>query len=189
MPRRKIHQQVKQQADPPYSGSLPSRSEVQRKKKKKVRKKRKTAFPLIKILAAFFILMPTVVIIFMDFFEKNTLPLIKEISNSGYETVNVIRHSPASDHPNLEEVQEVPGQLLTATDEKKSEISEEQKIVGDKMKGIKQSEHVVVPGDTLFNIAITYYHSSEGMKIIREWNNLNGDEIQLGQKLKVPVKK
>ncbi|WP_040374469.1 hypothetical protein [Peribacillus psychrosaccharolyticus] len=58
MPRKKRHQRVKLEADPPSPGSLPSRSEVQRRKKKKKKKKKKirkkkSVFPLIKILAAF----------------------------------------------------------------------------------------------------------------------------------------
>lgn len=185
MPRKKRHQRVKLEADPPSPGSLPSRSEVQRrkKKKKKIRKK-KSVFPLIKILAAFFIFIPLLVILLMDIFEKKTLPLIKEISN-GYETVSIVPHSTA---PIKTEEQEVQEQTTAASEAGDDQTAEKQKIVADETEGIKQRYHVVVPGDTLFTIAITYYHSKEGMEIIREWNQLDSDEVQLGQKLKVPVK-
>lgn len=187
MPRKKRHQRVKLEADPPSPGSLPSRSEVQRRKKKKKKKKirkKKSVFPLIKILAAFFIFMPLLVILLMDIFEKKTLPLIKEISN-GYETVSIVPHSTA---PLKTEEQEVQEQTTVASDAGEDQTGEKKKTVADETEGIKQSYHVVVPGDTLFTIAITYYHSSEGMEIIREWNQLDSDEVQLGQKLKVPVK-
>ncbi|MEK3797590.1 LysM peptidoglycan-binding domain-containing protein [Peribacillus sp. FSL H8-0477] len=184
MPRKKRHQRVKVEADPPSPGSLPSRSEVKRRKnkKKKIRKK-KSGFPLIKILAAFFIFVPLAVILFMDIIEKKTLPLIKEISN-GYETVSVVPHSTEP----LKEDHEVSEQTTVVSDAGKDGRTEEQKTVADKTDGITQRYHVVVPGDTLFTIAITYYHSSEGMDIIRDWNKLDSDEVQLGQKLKVPVK-
>ena len=180
MPRKKRHQRVKLEADPSAPGSLPSRSEVQRRKKKKIRKK-KTGFPLIKILAAFFIFIPLAVILFMDIFEKKTLPLIKEISN-GYETVSVVPHSTAS----LNKEHEAPEQTTAASNAGKDEGDEE--TTAAETEGIKQRYHVVVPGDTLLTIAIAYYHSREGMEIIREWNKLDSDEVQLGQKLKVPVK-
>ncbi|WP_040374468.1 LysM peptidoglycan-binding domain-containing protein [Peribacillus psychrosaccharolyticus] len=120
----------------------------------------------------------------MDIFEKKTLPLIKEISN-GYETVSIVPHATA---PLKTEEQEMQEQTTVASDAGEDQTAEKQKTVADETEGIKQSYHVVVPGDTLFTIAITYYHSSEGMEIIREWNQLDSDEVQLGQKLKVPVK-
>ena len=56
----------------------------------------------------------------------------------------------------------------------------------------KQSEeniayHTVGQGENLFRISLKYYNSQNGMEIIREANNLQGDEIQLGQVLKIPL--
>jgi LysM repeat protein len=47
--------------------------------------------------------------------------------------------------------------------------------------------HTVVQGENLFRVSMKYYQSQSGMEIIRKANNLNGDEIQLGQVLKIPL--
>ncbi|MDQ0232929.1 LysM peptidoglycan-binding domain-containing protein [Metabacillus malikii] len=47
--------------------------------------------------------------------------------------------------------------------------------------------HTVSSDDTLFKIAIKYYNSRAGEDIIRKYNGLNGDEIFVGQKLKIPL--
>lgn len=56
----------------------------------------------------------------------------------------------------------------------------------------KQNEklvyHTVQSGETLFRVAMKYYHSQAGIEIIRQANNLQGNEIQLGQVLKIPLK-
>ncbi|HZG73870.1 MAG TPA: LysM peptidoglycan-binding domain-containing protein [Chondromyces sp.] len=47
--------------------------------------------------------------------------------------------------------------------------------------------HTVKPQETVFRIAMNYYQSQEGIAIIREANNLNGNEIHTGQVLKIPL--
>ncbi len=47
--------------------------------------------------------------------------------------------------------------------------------------------HTVGPGETLFNIAIKYYNSRTGEDIIRQYNGINGNEIYVGQELKIPI--
>ncbi|TCN23010.1 LysM peptidoglycan-binding domain-containing protein [Mesobacillus foraminis] len=48
--------------------------------------------------------------------------------------------------------------------------------------------HTVQSGETLFRVAMKYYQSQAGIEIIRKANNLQGNEIQLGQVLKIPLK-
>ncbi|USK58654.1 LysM peptidoglycan-binding domain-containing protein [Peribacillus asahii] len=49
--------------------------------------------------------------------------------------------------------------------------------------------HTVKPQETVFSISMTYYKSKEGIPLIQKWNNLNGNNIWVGQKLKIPLKK
>jgi LysM repeat protein len=49
--------------------------------------------------------------------------------------------------------------------------------------------HTVKSGETLYRIAINYYHSKEGISIIKEANNLKTEQINLGQVLKIPLEK
>jgi LysM repeat protein len=47
--------------------------------------------------------------------------------------------------------------------------------------------HKVEKGETLYRIAINYYHSDAGIEKIKTANNLQSNEIQLGQTLKIPL--
>lgn len=47
--------------------------------------------------------------------------------------------------------------------------------------------HTVQPGETLFRIAMKYYQSQAGIEKIRQANGISGNEISVGQKLKVPL--
>jgi LysM repeat protein len=49
--------------------------------------------------------------------------------------------------------------------------------------------HTVKSGETLYRIAINYYHSKEGINTIKEANNLKTEQINLGQVLKIPLEK
>lgn len=47
--------------------------------------------------------------------------------------------------------------------------------------------HTVQPQETLFKLAKKYYHSANGIEIIKKSNNLRSDEIKVGQVLKIPL--
>jgi LysM repeat protein len=49
--------------------------------------------------------------------------------------------------------------------------------------------HTVKSGENLYRIALKYYHSKAGEDIIRKANNISGNEIYLGQVLKIPLNK
>lgn len=48
--------------------------------------------------------------------------------------------------------------------------------------------HEVQPGENLFRIAKKYYGSRDGEQIIRDYNQINGNDIYAGQLLKIPIK-
>ncbi|MDQ0161502.1 LysM peptidoglycan-binding domain-containing protein [Bacillus alveayuensis] len=47
--------------------------------------------------------------------------------------------------------------------------------------------HTVQPGETLYRISMKYYQSRDGEEKIRQYNHLNGNEIYVGQVLKIPL--
>ncbi|WP_064090993.1 LysM peptidoglycan-binding domain-containing protein [Rossellomorea aquimaris] len=47
--------------------------------------------------------------------------------------------------------------------------------------------HKVQPQETLFRIAMKYYHSQAGIEKIRQRNNIQDNEIQTGQVLEIPL--
>ncbi|TWE06223.1 LysM domain-containing protein [Neobacillus bataviensis] len=47
--------------------------------------------------------------------------------------------------------------------------------------------HTVKPKETLFKLAIRYYHSKNGVTIIKEANRLQSENIYVGQVLKIPL--
>jgi LysM repeat protein len=56
----------------------------------------------------------------------------------------------------------------------------------------KQSEkvatHVVKDGETLKSIAKQYFSDENGIEIIKKYNDLQEDEVKVGQELKIPIK-
>ncbi|PLR84595.1 hypothetical protein CVD25_05190 [Bacillus canaveralius] len=47
--------------------------------------------------------------------------------------------------------------------------------------------HTVAPGETMYRIAMKYYQSQAGIDKIKQANNIKNNEIQVGQKLKIPI--
>ncbi|MGE8204364.1 LysM peptidoglycan-binding domain-containing protein [Heyndrickxia sp. NPDC080065] len=64
---------------------------------------------------------------------------------------------------------------MNGTNQTISTPSSEQKII----------YHTVQPKETLFSIAMKYYHSQEGIEKIKQWNNIANDDIMAGQVLQI----
>ena len=47
-------------------------------------------------------------------------------------------------------------------------------------------EHVVKSNENLFRIALKYYSSADGVEIIKQYNGIKGNDIRVGQVLKIP---
>jgi len=84
--------------------------------------------------------------------------------------------------------------------EKSTTVKEKEKEAKEKSTNAKEEQpkkeesynvvyHTVQPQETVFSISMTYYKSKEGIPLIQKWNNLNGNNIWVGQKLKIPLKK
>jgi LysM repeat protein len=63
-----------------------------------------------------------------------------------------------------------------------------QEILPDPIKKGKIHYHTVQHGENLFRISLKYYHSQNGIEYIRKANNIQDDEVQAGQVLKIPLK-
>lgn len=138
---------------------LPSRSEIHRKKRKK--NKRKIKFPLLKLLALFFILMPIAIYSLYTYFEQGPLKSVQ--GEDPFETV------------------EMNGKAKEKVPENSGEIDQE--------KEYKILNHTVKDKETIYQISQKYYKSADGVPLIQKWNGLNGKEVQSGQVLKIPIKK
>lgn len=53
----------------------------------------------------------------------------------------------------------------------------------------KMVYHTVQPGETIYRIAMKYYHSNTGINTIKEANHLQNNNIKTGQILKIPLEK
>lgn len=138
---------------------LPSRSEIHRKKRKK--NKRKIKFPLLKLLALFFILMPIAIYSLYTYFEQGSLKSAQE--EDSFEMV------------------ELNGETEEKVSENSGEIDDEDEY--------KFLNHTVKDKETIYQISQKYYKSVEGVSLIQKWNGLNGNEVHSGQVLKIPIKK
>ncbi|WP_049681982.1 LysM peptidoglycan-binding domain-containing protein [Peribacillus loiseleuriae] len=184
------------------SKPLPSRSELRAKKKKK----RKNKFPLIKILAAFFIAMPVAIYFLLPYLEKQEpISLTPQKKISGFETVEVTKRinsvesneTVGPEQGKTTDMKAVPAvsKLPKGIEEPEgkssasvSEMKEKKDKKQDSKDGYQIVYHTVSPNESLFIIAMNYYKSAAGIERIKEWNHIKGDEIQVGQVLKIPVK-
>ncbi|MCA1063225.1 LysM peptidoglycan-binding domain-containing protein [Rossellomorea sp. AcN35-11] len=191
---------------------LPARSELHRKKKQK--NKWKLKYPLISLLLFFFILMPLTVFSIYSYFDNRDGPLLVMSEDAGgVEEVRYDQGDPTNEeNAGVEDREEVEadakGKNIDETDEEvvspaangkekqappvqhetENEKREEEKKEEPKGEGNNNIVyHTVQPQETLFRIAMNYYNSQTGVDRIKEWNNIQENEIQAGQVLEIPL--
>ncbi|WP_027408624.1 LysM peptidoglycan-binding domain-containing protein [Anoxybacteroides tepidamans] len=148
--------------------SLPPRSEVHKQKQAKKKTKWKIKYPLIRLLALFFILLP---ISILSIYYMNDKPVVVTVQKSGsYEPIDIANYKKTAPH----DVKEEP-QADSPADE------------ADKKENTPQvTTHVVKENETLFSIAMHYYNTEKGMEIIKKWNHLKTSQLHKGQILQIP---
>ncbi|MBT2686930.1 LysM peptidoglycan-binding domain-containing protein [Bacillus sp. ISL-47] len=225
--RKKIDR--KQESDKVGSKSaLPPRSRVHQEKRKK--NKWKLKYPVIRLLAMFFILLPITILSIYNYLSKERgMGAAEEagVIETGFETVGYATNDSNKGttievrEDNIALESEEPGNSpakreSTADSETQSSQKEDsedkgsaakpvqkehtkpvEKSVSEKASESKQKEepkteekviyHTVKPKETIFRIAMTYYKSQAGIDIIKKANNLQSNEIQTGQVLKIPL--
>lgn len=204
--RKKIEKVQDDTKDLLNSDELPPRSEIHHQKKKKTKWKLK--YPMIRLLFLFFILLPIVSLSIYTINENEKRGSFEKVSNEreDYEVVDVEKNEETV--PDVEEektvepldteentstaptnVIETPEIKNTSPDPKdKTPVKKEETL---KAKGVsveKIKYHKVQPNETLFRIAMKYYHSQSGIEIIKNANGIQENEIQVGQTLKIPMK-
>lgn len=71
----------------------------------------------------------------------------------------------------------------------KEETKKEDNREVEKEKNVTIVYHKVQKKDTLFSIAMKYYQSQSGIEKIKAANHIQGEEIQVGQVLQIPISK
>lgn len=216
--RHKTEQQVMNE-EREQSSSLPSRSEIHQHKRQK--HKWKLKYPIIKLLALFFILLPVVIYSWVTISENQKQKKASSSDSSGYETVGIddqekktsydIRE-PEEDANDLEEPanqaeegtndhdQSVTVPVQTDQDDhseqstedsnkKEEQPNKDQQGTTQPQKNVNIVYHTVQPNETLYRISMKYYQSQVGIDIIKRANGLQGNDIRVGQVLKIPMNK
>ena len=187
---------------------LPPREQIHRAKRTKT--KLKVKYPIIRILVLFFILLPIVIFSAYSYLEEGKSKKTEKVTgeSSGYEVINFEKSETESssvtkvdenkeDNSNVEieeDVIEVQQPVSTETPILDPVSEQGNSSVPNTDKNSSASTetiitHTVKTGENLYRISLKYYHSKAGEEIIRKANNIKGNEIVVGQVLKIPVKK
>lgn len=193
-------------------GKYPPRSEIHKGIDKKTKLKMK--YPIISILAVFFILLP-VFILSMNLYygtqeDQNSSETIvgedrvyiQQSNDQSLETTEPqnstedveIESEEITEEANVDVESEESSSNTETTDKQvvDSSSSSNESIQSEGKDHVEQYKeiktHKVAAGETLFSIAIKYYNSRSGEDIIREYNHFTGNEIYEGQILKIPIK-
>jgi LysM repeat protein len=184
---------------------LPPREQIHREKRKKT--KLKIKYPIIRILVLFFILLPIVIFSAYSYLEEGKGSKTEKVTgdSSGYEVINFEEPETESTvETKVEETENTPVEDdQEAIEVQKSIIqdapiespaSQPTPIIGQGTdKNVEPAPsviyHTVKSGENLYRISLKYYHSKAGEDIIRKANNMKGNEIYLGQVLKITLNK
>ncbi|RSD26464.1 LysM peptidoglycan-binding domain-containing protein [Mesobacillus subterraneus] len=206
--------------------TLPPRSSLHRQKQKKT--KVKVKYPVIRLMALFFILLPISFFSVISYLEGTKGPLKQTLERAGVELINVEKNSEKEEEddaaPVFEEIEDAKKvEVVSAAPapsssgdkdttensapekEKKAEIETVQassppaeeaetaeETAAPEAEGEDKDEkiiyHTVKPSETLYRVSMMYFKSQDGIPIIKKANNIQGNEIQAGQVLKIPVK-
>ncbi|QOR65303.1 LysM peptidoglycan-binding domain-containing protein [Cytobacillus suaedae] len=195
------------------SEKLPPRSKIHKDKKKKTKIRFK--YPVVRLLALFFVLIPIFILSYTFHFKEELKTIVPKVSTENYDTIDFAK--PDEDERVSEESENLTEDVVNEpekveepsrsdTEEKEiavdteSKNEEEQPITNVSDNSPKQTEpkdstkqeykvitHKVTAEETLFSISIKYYKSRAGEEIIREWNNLEQTKIFEGQILEIPL--
>jgi hypothetical protein len=128
---------------------------------RKQKKQEKRVFSILHALLILFIFLPVLI-----FFSYNTL---KE-----------------REHP-LSSVSIITEESASGEDQERPNATK--KPIHKKSGQVKTVTHTVQPNETLADISIQYYGTKDGIERIKLANHLEGNDIQAGQVLKIPLKK
>lgn len=186
------------------SAELPPRSRVHYQKKKKTKFKLK--YPVIRLLALFFVLLPIISFSIYTINENNKKAT--EPVNNEQESIEAVdfedeQETEGNDSSKVEEepkesaavsedvevdIGEVEGENISSPSANdKSTINEIDNANKEIVSGNDVKLHTVQPNETLYRIAMKYYQDQSGVEKIKKANGIQGNEIRAGQTLKIPM--
>ncbi|MEC1156572.1 LysM peptidoglycan-binding domain-containing protein [Cytobacillus horneckiae] len=243
--RQRIHKKQdskEQQADfnePEKVVAGRSRTSIQREKRQK--NKRKSEYPVIRLLAAFFITLPIVTLSVYYFFlpgassnseTASDFETVGFSGNNGTTEANAVvddedneeekkakeqaekekaqkeqeqkekeqKEKELKEKEQKEKEQKAKEEAKKLEEEKKKQAAAEkeqrEKEEREKQKQQEQQQqeskekviyHTVKQEETMYRIAMTYYQSQNGIEKIKRANNLQSNEIHVGQVLTIPL--
>ncbi|MFT4413132.1 LysM peptidoglycan-binding domain-containing protein [Fredinandcohnia humi] len=201
--------------DKDTSSTLPPRSEVHKEKKKKTKVKIK--YPIIRLLALLFVLLPVAILSYQYNPDNKTKESTHSNKSSTFESIPYEKEEveqpeelpvkedkpdddTASASHTTDQQQEPEDKQTTTTptgpnyDKNKISPPEESTVRTEpvnKEESIEKYDikyHKVQADETLYSVSIKYYKSRSGEELIKRWNNLNGETIMEGQVLRIPIK-
>lgn len=119
-----------------------------------------------------------------SFVEADSKEEEAAVNEKKEESLNEVGSSMTGKEPASTEPATPPAEHETVEEKPKEEVKEEP---GEEQPSYKIVYHTVAPQETLFRIAMKYYNSQSGVERIKEWNNIQNNEIQTGQVLEIPI--
>lgn len=202
--RKRIVKKEEAPNDLTAASTLPPRSNVHQQKKK--RTKWKLKYPVIRLLALFFILLPIVSFSLYTINENNKNngpePVIGE-SKGNVEAVDIENKKPEEkveskdtiqanqEQAAAEQIEPAEVESNLAVNSSNDKAATEKGNTADKSDTTETKKktvyHKVQDEDTLFSIAMKYYNSQSGIEKIKRENGISGNEIQVGQTLRITI--
>ncbi len=197
--RQKIERPTFEEGKPVKREELPPRSAVHRHGKSK-KTKLKVKYPLIRLLALFFVLLPITVISIYSIIAKDKIDNVKETiieSTEEFETIEIEEEEnqimedeegTQEEAENSNPDNEQAGESLT---EPQSRAGAGHKTAAAPLTVYEKDiiYHKVKRGETITRISLKYYRSKAGIEIIKAANDLTSNEILAGQVLTIPLNK
>ncbi|QED48466.1 LysM peptidoglycan-binding domain-containing protein [Cytobacillus dafuensis] len=209
--RKKVYRNMEPEDMTAEKASLPPRSRLHREKRQK--SKWKVKYPIIRLLALMFILLPIAIFSIHYSLNKDKPGNAEKVSTDqqGYEAVGYESENEDKE-TKIEEREEVPDKDDSSVDDSEKKVegsvpvpkTQEEENSDNKGSAVpSESElnqqdkevqeaddkgviyHTVKPNENIFRIALKY---QSGVDIIKKENNLKSDEIQVGQVLVIPKK-
>ena len=187
---------------------LPPRSRLHHQKHKK--NKWKLKYPVIRLLALFFILLPiTIFSIYSAIAGDKVGNILKTDGESteGFETINIEKYDNSTIDKEIQVEEEKVNEDSKSSDPAPDDLNMEKDQDSLTQAGVSDNQdlvtrdksnesitastvyHTVQPGETIYRISIKYYQSKSGIDTIKSANNLSSNEIRVGQVLTIPLSK
>ncbi|MBB6444733.1 LysM peptidoglycan-binding domain-containing protein [Bacillus benzoevorans] len=199
--RKKIEKSTFAEGQRVEREDLPPRSAVHQKGRKR-KTKLKVKYPLIRLLALFFILLPITVISIYSTIAKDKISGIKETiseSTEEFETIEIedkenqiTEDEEAVPEKNPEVQSEDSSENTQSSIDKGSDLSAADRHTAAAPLTVHEKDiiyHKVKRGETIYKISMKYYKSKAGIDMIKAANNLTSNEILAGQVLTIPLNK